>query len=451
MTSVGSLTACADVRLAGGLRVTAVRLPTVPRVEVRLSVPLGAATATSAAADTATAAVLAACVLRGTTGADGIPVEQALGMVGGDVVPLAGAGRLVLRGGVLADGLGPLLRTLAGAVAAGTYTDDDVAAARTVLGGQTAVARMTPAVAAHALLERHAPGWTAGPQEPPSPEDIAGVTPERVRALHARALVPSYARLVLVGDLDPAAATAAARSAFAGWTAAEAPRPQAPSPARPLRFTPGVLALHPAVRPGTAQIRLCAVRDGEPLGPATRLAALVLGGYPGSRLGTRLRERHGYTYSVQAWAEERPWRQPCGDGGGREEGHRLLVEADTAPEKTAALLDALGDELARMADEPPSAGEVAAARAHFAGASLIAWSTQSGLADALADPSPGAPGSPAELREPVDALHRTSAAAVADAARTACAPGGFAGVVVGAAGEPRPAHWSVVPSPPAAL
>ncbi|ARP73113.1 insulinase family protein [Streptomyces pluripotens] len=449
MSSVDALPPCTDIRLTTGLRVTAVRLATVGRVEVRLSVPLGSAD--DGPEPTARAAVLAACVLRGTTGADGTSVDHALGMAGGNVVPLAGAGHLALRGGVLTDGLDTLLRILAGALSSAAYTDDEVAAARTVLGGQTAVARMTPGVAARALLARHAPGWTAGrPQEPPTPDDIAKVTPEQVRALHTRTLVPTRARLVLVGDLDPEAATEAAREAFAEWTARGARRPEPdtapPAPADTRTFAPGVLALHPAVQPRTAQIRLCSVRDGEPLGPAVRLAAGVLGGHPGSRLVTRLRERHGYTYAVRAWVEERPWRQPYGTGR-RAEGHQLLVEVDTAPQKAAALLDALGDELARMVVQPPSAGEVAAARAHFSGSLLIAWSTQAGLADALADPALGAPAGPADLREPVDALRRTSVEAVAEAARAICSPDRFTGVVVGACDGLRPAHWSVVAPP----
>ncbi|MFR0359369.1 insulinase family protein, partial [Streptomyces sediminimaris] len=280
--STTALPPSVTARLPGGLWVTAVRLATVARVEMRLTMPLTPGHAPPHSAQTATgpvpaarAAVLAACVLRGTTGTDGTRVETALGRIGGDVVPLVGADRLALRGGVLADGLDDLLRTLADALSRTERPDHEVTAARTVLRGQTALARMSPALAAHALLCRHAPRWAGDPQQPPAPELIAAVTPGQVRELHARLLVPAHARLVLVGDLDPDRAVEAVREAFAGWTS-DAARPLVPDPDEgpphtPAEETPArTVGLHPAVRAGTAQVRLVAARGDEPLTPALR-------------------------------------------------------------------------------------------------------------------------------------------------------------------------------------
>lgn len=447
-------------RLPGGLWVTAVRLATVARVEMRLTLPLAPGHAGSRSVGTATApvlsaraAVLAACVLRGTTGTDGTRVETALGRIGADVVPLVGAGCLALRGGVLTDGLADLLRTLAGALSCAQRPDHEVNAARTVLRGQTAVARVSPALAAHALLCRHAPRWAGDPQQPPAPELIAAVTPAQVRALHARVLVPARARLVLVGDLDPDGAVDAVREAFAGWTS-DAVRPlvldpdEGPPPTPPEDTPARRVGLHPAVREGTAQVRLCAARGDEPLTPALRLASLVLGGHPESRLVARLRRRHGYTYAVRCRPESLP-----GDGTGTgaggplppPPGHRLFIEADTAPAKAHALLEALGEELARMVSDPPSAAEVAQAGAHFTGSSLTTWATQAGLADALAHhPGPLPPADPAELWDLMENLRRTPPDAVAAAGR-AFFPGRFTGVVIGAEGPPPgpSRHWTI--------
>ncbi|MEV0781788.1 insulinase family protein [Streptomyces sp. NPDC050423] len=453
----------AVARLPGGLRVTAVRLATVPRVEVRLAMPLAprftghavAADAVTGPVRAARAAVLAACALRGATCADGTRTETALGRAGADLVPTAGADRLALHGGVLAGGLDVLLRAMAAAVSSVTWSEHDVAAARTVLGGQAAVAARQSAASARALLHRHAPGWAGDPQGLPTPELIDAVTSEQVRELHARALVPAPARLVLVGDLDPDAAVGAAREAFAGWTGPAARTPDVPGcpgpPPRPAAdFPSGTVGLYPAAREGIAQVLLCAASDDEPLTPALRLAALVFGGHPESRVITRLRERHGYTYAVRSWAESRGAVEPGSRSGGGfplERGHRLFIGADTAPSKARPLLEGLGDELARMVTDPPSAGEVDRACAHFTGISLIAWSTQAGLADALADPSPQSPADPEQLRELLVALARTPPETVAAAARGAFAPGRFTGVVTGAApafGAGR--HWRVTTS-----
>ncbi|MFG2310760.1 M16 family metallopeptidase [Streptomyces sp. NPDC048566] len=449
--------------LPGGLRVTAVRLATVARVEMRLTLPLPLPDAgtrddtdrPTRSVAAARAAVLAACLLRGSTATDGVGVETALGRIGADVAPLADAGRLVLRGGVLSGGLGDLLRLLAGAVTTMTYSDDEVAAARTVLAGQAAVIGMRPEAAVRALLHRQAPDRPGDPTEPPTPRLMAAVTAEEVRALHARALRPAHARLVLVGDLDPDRAIGEARAAFAGWSA-RTPPGSPPVPGGPLPSPPadprasGLVGWYPAVREDTAQVLLCSVGDDLPLTPALRLACLAFGGHPESRTAASLRERHGYTYAVRAWPEN---GGTVGRGAGRQTrpGHRLFVGADTAPTKARALLECLGEELARMVSEPPSATEVERARTRLAGASLTAWSTQTGLADALADPSPGAPADPGRLRTALDTLMRTSTDAVAAAAREAFSPGRFTGVVAGAA-QATPAtsrHWTFRTAPSA--
>lgn len=427
----------ATERLPSGLRVLAVRLPTVPRVEVRLRVPFDAAEPAPADGPElgARGSVLASTVLRGLPHTDRRGIEVALGRVGAELVPHFAARQFSLRGGVLAAGLVPLLRLLADTLTSATHPDEEVRAARTTLGGQLAVARSAPATAARALLLRQAYGDHPAGRELPAPEDVAAVAPEQVRTLHERQLVPGRATLVLVGDLDPEATVEAARRALAGWTGHTRATDVLPPPDSPA----GEVRLHPALRAGTAQLRLCAPAGADAADPALRLAALTLGGFAASRCTARLRTHHGYTYAVRSALESGPG------------GQRLVVEADTAPPTALPLLSALGAELARMADDPPDAAEVAAARAHITGSSLIAWSTQAGLADALADPAvPVA--DPGDPHTRLAALDRTPVAAVATAARGFFSPARFTGVLTGAPedpGSPLPycPHWRLTSGP----
>lgn len=426
-------------RLPNGLRVLAVRLPTVPRVEVRLRVPFDAAEPEPAAGPELTygpelaarGAVLASTVLRGLPHTNRRGIETALGRFGGELVPLFAARQFSLRGGVLAAGLVPLLRLLADTLTSATHPEEEVRAARASLGGQLAVARSAPATAARALMLRQAYGDHPAGRELPAPDEVAAVTPGQVRTLHERQLVPGRAALVLVGDLDPDETVEAARDALARWTG-HSPAADALTPPE---FPAGEVRPHPAPGEATAQIRLCAPAGADPADPALRLAVLALGGFASSRLTARLRTRHGYTYAVRSALES----GPCGQ--------RLVVEADTAPPTALPLLTALGAELARMTQVPPDAAEVATARAHMTGGSLIAWSTQAGLADALADPAVSV-ADPRELHTRLDVLDRTPVAAVATAARDFFSPARFTGVLTGAPGTPPPScpHWRLAPA-----
>ncbi|WP_191892536.1 M16 family metallopeptidase, partial [Streptomyces griseoaurantiacus] len=170
-------------------------------------------------------------------------------------------------------------------------------------------------------------------------EDVARVTAEDVRELHARAVLPRGSAMVLVGDIDPQRAVDAVAAAFHGWnsdrSAVELP---------PLPEVPGgdLLLVH---RPGAvqSQIRLSApfVSRTDPAYPALQLANLVFGGYFSSRLVENIREDKGYTYSAHSYPEFTPG------------GATVLVDADTASEATAPALLETRYEIARMAVVPP--------------------------------------------------------------------------------------------------
>ncbi|HEY7956359.1 MAG TPA: pitrilysin family protein [Polyangia bacterium] len=131
---------------------------------------------------------------------------------------------------------------------------------------------------------------------------VGQMTLADLHAFYAQHYGPRLTSVVLVGDIDPAAATAAVDRAFsapgAKWNlhAEPAPPPAAVPPG------PGRLVL--VDRPGAPQSE---VRVGEigiswssPELPAATLLEMVLGGSFTSRLNQNLREKHGYTYGARA-------------------------------------------------------------------------------------------------------------------------------------------------------
>ena len=126
--------------LDGGLRVTAVRKPGVPLVELRLRVPfLSARTAHSARS-----ALLADTLLTGARGLDRAGFAAAIQGLGASLHASANPDRLLISGNVLATQLGRLLELLAAVLTEPTFARDDVATERERLVEKLTIARARP-------------------------------------------------------------------------------------------------------------------------------------------------------------------------------------------------------------------------------------------------------------------------------------------------------------------
>jgi zinc protease len=143
--------------------------------------------------------------------------------------------------------------------------------------------------------------------------DVRAVTPDALRALHAKVLGASRAELAVVGDFDVAAVKAAAERGFGGWTTqvqyVRVPRPLVE--AAPARLSFATPDKQNAVLQATLPLPL---NDTDADHPALTLANYLLGSGGNSRLWKRIREREGLSYDVRssvAWnAHERNsrWR-----------------------------------------------------------------------------------------------------------------------------------------------
>ncbi|WP_019818672.1 M16 family metallopeptidase, partial [Saccharomonospora saliphila] len=174
-----------DTVLANGLRVLAVRKPTVPMVEVRLAIPF----AGDDPLHPATAEVLAETVLTGTRTRDRVAVDTDLALIGGELGTVVDPEHLAFSGSALASGLPTMLDVLADVLTGATYPDAEVARESDRIAERLAVARTQPRVIAREALQRHRYGDHPYTREMPTAEDVARVTPEAVRALHAAAVL----------------------------------------------------------------------------------------------------------------------------------------------------------------------------------------------------------------------------------------------------------------------
>lgn len=355
----------ADRTLANGLRVLAVRRPSVPLVELRLRVPF----AGRGDAHLARATLLGETMFRGTAERDSVEIAAALQSLGAGLSAGTDADRLAVSGSVLANRLEPLLGLLAEVLTGATYPAHEVGGERDRLAQEITLARSEPQVVVHeALLERLYGDHPYG-RDIPEPAAVQTVTPSVLRALHAKRVHPGGSTLVLVGDLRPEPTLDLAEQVLGGWvastSAAATPR------VRPFPAVPALLLDRPGAVQTNIRVAGAALARTDPGYPALQLANLVFGGYFSSRLVANIREDKGYTYSPHSQIEH------------ASAGSRLVVDADVSTAVTAAALNEIRYELGRIATVPVAAEELDAARRYAVGSLSLATATSAGLAGAL--------------------------------------------------------------------
>jgi zinc protease len=409
-----------ETTLPNGLRLVVVPRPGVPLVELRLRVPFAASSSRAAAAHVARTSVLTGALLQGAGTHDQLEIAQLLQAQGAELSVSANADRLELSTALLPEGLGAVLGVLAELLTAPTYPARQVEAERSRVVERLRISRSQPGVIARVALAARLYGSHPYARQLPDAELVAGVTPAALRKLHRDRVLPAGSTLVLVGEVDPAAAVDAVAGALTGWTAEGRAVTAAPVPVP----EPGPLKV--VDRPGAVQsnIRLGGPAPGrtDPELPAMLLACMVFGGYFSSRLVENIRERRGYTYSPHASVNH------------LRSGSSFTVDADVATAVTGPALLETWYELGRMALTPVTEAELESARRYLLGSLALRTATHAGLASTLSSLF-GAGLSAEWLVDHQRGLATVGIEEVAEAARRWLAPTGLAAVVVGDAAQ----------------
>jgi predicted Zn-dependent peptidase len=352
--------------LPSGLRVVAIRRPTVPMVEVRLRIPFFS----TKPDHLARSSLLAGTIRTGTAERDRTALAIALGDLGAELSVGRDADRLLLSASGISTGLPALLGLYAEILTSASYRAGEVSGERGRLLERITMSRSQAGViAGEALARRMSPGHPYG-RTLPDESSVAATTAAQLRSLHAGLVRPDGALLVIVGDITPARALAAAESALEGWTGAAPAVKAAPLP--PITERPLLIV----DRPGSVQTAFRFGGPGLPRQderyPALQLANLIFGGYISSRWVENIRERKGFSYSPRSSIEHAKLRPA------------FFVSADVATEVTApAMLETLY-ELGRMASTPVAEAELESGRQYAIGMLALSTATQSGLASTAA-------------------------------------------------------------------
>ena len=288
--------------LPNGVRVWTARHDQVPLVSLMLLLRCGAAADPPAAHGLA--AVTADMLDEGSGDRSAIEVHQAIARLGAQFDTDIGSDATVVSVSVLSRFVERALGLLSDVVVRPALREHDFERVRQLrMHRLTQLRDMPGALADRAFLKLLYGAHPYGHAPIGSEASLAGMTIDDVRGFHARAIRPSAATLIAVGDCEHAEIARIAADAFADWSGGGSdapPEASAVPAATPIAIVPRSSAPQSELRIG----HVAAGRD-TPDYHALVVANTILGGQFVSRINLNLREHRGLTYGARTGFEFR--------------------------------------------------------------------------------------------------------------------------------------------------
>jgi zinc protease len=288
--------------LPNGVRVWTARHEQVPLVSLLLLLRCGAAADPPSAHGLA--AVTADMLDEGSGDRSAIEVHQAIARLGAQFDTDIGSDATVVSVSVLSRFVVRALALMSDVVVRPALREHDFQRVRQLrMHRLTQLRDMPGALADRAFLKLLYGAHPYGHAPIGSEASLAGMTIDDVRGFHARAIRPSAATLIAVGDCDHAEIARIAGDVLADWGGggSDAPPQAAAVPAAtPIAIVPRSAAQQSELRIG----HVAAGRD-TPDYHALVVANTILGGQFVSRINLNLREHRGLTYGARTGFEFR--------------------------------------------------------------------------------------------------------------------------------------------------
>ncbi len=361
------------VRTVLGNGASVLTQPTATHEAVTLLVSVAAGSGFDPAGALGTANFVARTIDRGTVARSADAIAEALDARG--VSLSVGVTRHLMSFSCtcLSEDVEDVLALVADVVIEPTFPPDQVEKRRTSIVTSLRQDQDNPAVVATEALmgELYPDGHPYGRLAKGTLASVQGLTREDLRHFHASHFGASTLRVVLVGDVPPDRAVSLAESAFGRWSATGA-LPLAPS----APVVASKRSRHTHVVPGKAQSDIAygvvAIARDDPRYYAASVMNTVLGQYAlGGRLGDNIRERQGMAYYVFSSLDANVAPGP------------FVVRAGVNPSNVERAIDAIDEELARMAGDGVTATELADTKSFLIGSMPRALETNAGIASFL--------------------------------------------------------------------
>ena len=354
--------------LPNGLRVTALRHSTVPKVTAILAIQSGLAV------EPADKAGLAQFVVdlaqEGTTARSSEQIKREVFGLGANLTGIAGqdVSTFQIRG--LNNTLPQMLAIMADVVRNPSFPQAELDLMKANTAQRLQAQAASPQYVNNKLFRQTLFGA--------HPYARIGVTPETLPAIDRQSIVafqqtyyrPNNADLIVVGDISAEAVFAAAEQAFGGWERRALPDAK-PAPMPTLKGRTLVFVQRPNSVQSSISVGNVTPERDDPRWYTLQLANQIFGAAFDSRLVRNIREEKGYTYSPQSVF------QSMGQGG------LYRAVADVRNEVTGATLKEIYAEIDKMRSGGPETEELSDAKQYSRGLFVLQNASQTGLANTL--------------------------------------------------------------------
>lgn len=325
----------------------------------------------SPADNTAVATLTGEMLDKGTTRQGKFAIAEQLGSVGARIGFAVGTTSLSFSGRSLRKDMPLVMSMLAEQLREPAFPADEFAKLKKQVEGSMREQLQDTEFRADDAFSRAI--FPAGhPNHSPTPErflaDVGRATLDELRAFHSKYYGPTGMRIVVVGDVDPAAVTAEVRKAFGGWSGGSLPPPAKPAPA---------LGRAEAIAVDMPDKTSVTVLIGQPTGlrysdadtlPLSLGTRIFGSGFTG-RLMSNVRDKEGLTYGIGAGLSDDTYA----DGVWQ-------IYATFAPALLDRGLASTRRQLALWHEKGVTADELARAKTRVAGSYLVGLATTGGLA-----------------------------------------------------------------------
>jgi len=354
--------------LPNGLRVIVTRQTSVPKVSAILTVMAGLA---NDPPDTPGVAQLTAdAVQEGTNTRSSFQVrEEAFGM-GGSLSATAVQDYTALQIRGLTEFTSGLLDLLADVAMNATFPAQDVSILMQQRQQELMQENASPQFVSNREFRRALFGEHPYARVTTTPEALQKITRDRLADFHRTYFRPNNAFLLIVGDVEPEQAFAAATKAFGSWAKGDVPKRSFPAPP-PLTGRRVVFVQRPNSVQSSISVGNFAVKRSDPRYYELSLANTIYGGAFNSRIVRNIREEKGYTYSPASILAG------FGDAG------VYRFAADVRNEVTGPTLTEVFKEMESLRADSARGAELNGAKSYMRGVFAIQTATQNGLANVL--------------------------------------------------------------------
>ena len=354
--------------LPNGLRVVAVRFPTVPKVSVVLTIQSGLAV--DPADKAGLAQFVADAVQEGTTARDSETIRREIFSMGASLNAAAGqdTSSFTIRG--LAETMPAMVTLLSDIVRNPTFPQQEIDLLKANTAQQLQAQLASPQYVANRSFRQTLFGPHPYARIGPTLESVKMIDRASIAEYHKTYYRPNNAFVVVSGDVTPDAAFAAVEKAFGSWARGTVPPPPAP-PVPSLEGRKVVFVQRPNSVQSSISVGNFTIRRSDPRWIVMNVANQIYGGAFDSRLIRNIREEKGYTYSPQSTF------QAMGQTG------LYRAAADVRNDVTGATVKEIYSEIDQLRAEGPSEQELDNTKMYARGLFVIQNATQNGFANTL--------------------------------------------------------------------